>query len=283
MYRHLLICTAAPPATKTKRSNVAEQKEEKKRRVLSLSAPSFRTPTKSRRVSYGGSVPTTPTRRESNKAEDKEFHLDIAMAFYTTGIPFRAIDNPYLRRALAAIAPTRIYGIRVIGEVEAVASVGKVIAIVSDYAANMKKAGLLVKEKYPNVVFNGCSVHAVNLLLKDMFKIELLAQVLKKAVNLVKFVRARHLLLGRLRAKRRQHPSRTGERSVPVSTRWYTQEKCIKSVLRNKTPLKSVFADTELMKHYSDAATAENSQIVLGEREDRLPPDEACYTCTRHV
>ncbi|KAG6585079.1 uncharacterized protein IUM83_08425 [Phytophthora cinnamomi] len=350
LYRHLLICTAAPPATKTKWSNVAEQKEEKKkRRVLSLSAPSFRTPTKSRRVSYGGSVPTTPTRRESKKVEDMEFHLDIAMAFYTAGIPFRAIGNPYLRRALGhhrpnVRLPTRqslgstfldlAYTMEkdqleallrkqkrliiitdgwsningesivnyviispkmrpmmwssgttggeahtgefmaseislVIGEVEAVADVGKVIAVVSDNAANMKKAGRLVEEKHPNVVFNGCSAHAVNLLLKDMFKIELFAQVLKKAVNLVKFVRARHLLLGRLRAMRRQHPSRTGELSVPVSTRWYAQEKCIKSVLRNKAPLKAAFADTELMRHYSDAPTAEKLEEARNILQDR--------------
>ncbi|KAG3075658.1 hypothetical protein PI124_g20422 [Phytophthora idaei] len=60
---------------------------------------------------------------------------------------------------------------RIIAEVEAVAGIGKVIAVVSGNAANMKKTGRLDEEKHPNVVFNGCSAHTMNLLLKDMFKI----------------------------------------------------------------------------------------------------------------
>ncbi|KAF4147096.1 hAT family C-terminal dimerization region [Phytophthora infestans] len=133
---------------------------------------------------------------------------------------------------------------RVISEVEAVAGVGKVIAVVSHNAANMKKAGRLVELRHPNVVFNGCSAHTMNLLLKDMFKI---------------------------RAKRRALPKRakTGELSAPVSTRWYAQEKCIKSVARNKSPLKAAFADTELMLHYADAAAAQKLNDVVDILQDK--------------
>ncbi|ETK82390.1 hypothetical protein L915_12214, partial [Phytophthora nicotianae] len=46
---------------------------------------------------------------------------------------------------------------RIIAEVESVAGIGKVSAVVSDNAANMKKAGRLVEVEHPNVVFNGCS------------------------------------------------------------------------------------------------------------------------------
>ncbi|OWZ02216.1 hypothetical protein PHMEG_00026261 [Phytophthora megakarya] len=153
-------------------------------------------------------------------------------------------------------------------QVEEVAGVGKVSAVVSDNAANMKKAGKLIELKHPNVVFNGCSAHAVNLLLKDIFKLDLFAEVLKKAAKIVKFVRARHLLLNRVRTHRRQLPKSTkkGELSAPVSTRWYAQEKCIKSVVRNKMPLQAAFADTELMNHYADRDSvrklAEVRQII---------------------
>ncbi|KAG3081149.1 hypothetical protein PI124_g18736 [Phytophthora idaei] len=40
------------------------------------------------------------------------------------------------------------------------------------------------------MVFNGCSAHAMNLLLKNAFKLELFAEILKKAVKVVTFVRA---------------------------------------------------------------------------------------------
>ncbi|KAG2765666.1 hypothetical protein PC116_g14438 [Phytophthora cactorum] len=63
-------------------------------------------------------------------------------------------------------------GSRIIAEVEAVAGFGKVIAVVSGNAANMKKAERLVEAKHPNVVFNGCPAHTMNLLLKNMFKID---------------------------------------------------------------------------------------------------------------
>ncbi|KAG6944966.1 hypothetical protein JG688_00016811 [Phytophthora aleatoria] len=77
---------------------------------------------------------------------------------------------------------------RIIAEVEAVA--GKVSAVVSDNAANMKKSRRLIESKHPAMVFNGCSAHAMNLLLKDVFKLELFAEILKKAVKVVTFVRA---------------------------------------------------------------------------------------------
>ncbi|EEY54079.1 uncharacterized protein PITG_19748 [Phytophthora infestans T30-4] len=103
------------------------------------------------------------------------------------------------------------------------------------------KAGRLVELRHPNVVFNGCSAHTMNLLLKDMFKSEFFANVLKKAVKLVTFVRARHLLLDRVRAKRRALPKRAkiGELSAP------------------------------LMLHYADAAAAQKRNDVVDILQDK--------------
>ncbi|ETL92674.1 hypothetical protein L917_09063, partial [Phytophthora nicotianae] len=143
---------------------------------------------------------------------------------------------------------------KIIAEVESVAGIGKISVVVSDNAANMKIAGRLVEAEHPNVVFNGCSAHAMNLLLKDIFKIELFADVLKNAVKVVSFVRARHLFLDRARSPRRSlsNCEKTGELSTPVLTRWYAQEKCIKSVMQNKKSLKAAFADSNIMKSYND-------------------------------
>ncbi|EGZ14235.1 hypothetical protein PHYSODRAFT_514582, partial [Phytophthora sojae] len=94
----------------------------------------------------------------------------------------------------------------------------------------MKKAGRLVEAKHPNVVFNGCSAHAMNLLLKDIFKIKLFGDVLKKAINIVKFVRARHLLLDRVRRYRRQlqKARRAGELAVPLMKHYTDKESQVK-------------------------------------------------------
>ncbi|ETN08566.1 hypothetical protein PPTG_23037 [Phytophthora nicotianae INRA-310] len=50
---------------------------------------------------------------------------------------------------------------KIIAEVDRVAGIGKISAVVSDNAANMKKAGRLVEAEHPNVVFNECSAHAM--------------------------------------------------------------------------------------------------------------------------
>lgn len=341
LYPHIKYCGEASAQTKTKYGEVVA---EKKRKAHLRSTADFVSPTKARRTSYSGSARQTPTKYDVNKTEEKEMHLDIARAFYTSGIPFRVIENADMRRALTRFRPsmklptrqslattlldqvyttekTRLAALlqrqkrltlvtdgwsnvnresiinyvlssptmrpmmwssgatgteahtgeymaseisRVITEAEAVAGVGKVTAVVSDNAANMKKAGKLVELKHPGVVFSGCAAHAVNLLLKDIFKIDFFASTLKKAVKIVKFVRARHLLLGRIRAERGQVKKcvKAGELSTPVSTRWYAQEKCIKSVVRNKVPLTAAFNDPELMKHYTDKDTTNKLNVV---------------------
>ncbi|KAF4128481.1 hAT family C-terminal dimerization region [Phytophthora infestans] len=330
LYPHIKYCGEASAQTKTKYGEVVA---EKKRKAHLRSTADFVSPTKARRTSYSGSARQTPTKYDVNKTEEKEMHLDIARAFYTSGIPFRVIENADMRRALTRFRPsmklptrqslattlldqvyttekTRLAALlqrqkrltlvtdgwsnvnresiinyvlssptmrpmmwsseatgteahtgeymaseisRVITEAEAVAGVGKVTAVVSDNAANMKKAGKLVELKHP-----------------DIFKIDFFASTLKKAVKIVKFVRARHLLLGRIRAERGQVKKcvKAGELSTPVSTRWYAQEKCIKSVVRNKVSLTAAFNDPELMKHYTDKVTTNKLNVVREILED---------------
>ncbi|KAG3008510.1 hypothetical protein PC128_g18495 [Phytophthora cactorum] len=348
LYPHIMTCSTAPVLTKAKWADVVALK---KRKARSQDAPDFRSPSKSRRTSYGVSVHPTPTKSYVSKAEENELHVDIATVFYTSGIPFRVIENPHMRRVLTRYCPNvklptrqslaasqldqvyqsekeRLAGIlqrqtrlalitdgwsninresivnyvisspkmrpimwssgstgaeahtgaymaseisRIIAEVEAVAGIGKAVSVVSDNAPNMKKAGRLVEARHPNVVFSGCSAHAINLLLKDILRIDLFADVLKKAVKVVTFIRARNILLDRVRAKRRQLPrvAKAGELAVPVSTRWYAQDKSIKSVIRNKSLLKEAFADSELMKHYADKASAKKHQEVERIMQDK--------------
>ncbi|OWZ21226.1 hypothetical protein PHMEG_0004251 [Phytophthora megakarya] len=143
----------------------------------------------------------------------------------------------------------------VIGEVEVVAGVGKVITVVSDNAANIRKAGGLVERKHPNVIYNGCSAHAANLVLKYMFKIKLFTDALKKAVKFGDFCSSKAFTVGSRKDQASPASERSKSRRV-VSPHLDPVEKCVKSIIRNRGPLKAAFADPELMKRYADPATA---------------------------
>ncbi|KAF4134950.1 hAT family C-terminal dimerization region [Phytophthora infestans] len=146
---------------------------------------------------------------------------------------------------------------KVIKEVEEIVGKGAVAAVVTDNAANMRKSWEILVKRIPSLTCNGCSAHTLNLLLKDMFGIEFMRDVLNKAVAITKFVRKRPALLYYFRSKQRQRiGSRQHRRSLilPVSTRWYSSTNCISSVVKNEEVLRAVFRNDSLLDRYGNAA-----------------------------
>ncbi|ETO75523.1 hypothetical protein F444_08908 [Phytophthora nicotianae P1976] len=149
----------------------------------------------------------------------------------------------------------------VIEKVERVAGKGSVCAVVTDNASNMRKSWELLEERLHTLTCNGCSAHTPNLLLKDMFGIGFIGDVLTKAVAITKFVRKRPALLYHFRAKQRQRlGSRQRRRAlmIPVSTRWYPKTNCISSVVANEVVLRDIFLNAELVSRYSNATVKLN-------------------------
>ncbi|EGZ23405.1 hypothetical protein PHYSODRAFT_387357, partial [Phytophthora sojae] len=95
------------------------------------------------------------------------------------------------------------------------------------------KSWELLMAKIPSLTCNGCAAHTINLLLKDMFGMELMSDVFKKAVLVTKFVRKRAALLYRFRALQR-------------------------NVVRNEDVLRELFSNHEFLARYGDAAAKLN-------------------------
>ncbi|OWZ17462.1 LOW QUALITY PROTEIN: hypothetical protein PHMEG_0008602 [Phytophthora megakarya] len=134
----------------------------------------------------------------------------------------------------------------VIGEVNDVIDKGAVCAVVSGKASNMRKPWVLLITLIPNLTYNGGAAHTMKL--KDMFGIEYMVDVLKKAVTVSKLVCKRVPLWCQFRAKQRSH---FGSATSFVKTRWYSAGNSVPSIVRNEEVLQDIFSND---MRYSDAA-----------------------------
>ncbi|ETP51203.1 hypothetical protein F442_03631 [Phytophthora nicotianae P10297] len=97
----------------------------------------------------------------------------------------------------------------------------------------------------------------MNLLMKDLFKLKFIDDVLNKSKNLAHFVKYRRGLsyrFQRMQKALRKNGEKRRRLSLPVPTRWYTHEKRIASVYHNKDILAAIFSDTALLKSYEGDA-----------------------------
>jgi len=65
----------------------------------------------------------------------------------------------------------------------------KVIALVTDNAANMKKAWRLLNEMFPWILFEGCKAHSIDLAAKDIVNQVTVEPFVKKCITIAKFFR----------------------------------------------------------------------------------------------
>jgi hypothetical protein len=65
----------------------------------------------------------------------------------------------------------------------------KIIAVVTDNAANMKLAWRLLEEKYPWIIFDGCKAHFVDLAAKDFCKVDDVSAFINDCLKVAKFFR----------------------------------------------------------------------------------------------
>ena len=59
----------------------------------------------------------------------------------------------------------------------------------------MKATADIITDKYPHIYFQGCALHAMNMLLKDWRKAKWMKEVVKKSRKIIKFIKRRHMLL----------------------------------------------------------------------------------------
>lgn len=138
--------------------------------------------------------------------------------------------------------------------------VDKIVAVVTDNAANMRAAWKLLEAANPGLVCNGCAAHGFNLLVKDVCQLAAHAELLEKCRAITAFVRQRTAVLTRFRRIQRNAMAE-GELFVMrnltyiVDTRWYTHHTCVQRVLQNKYVL-ATLANNPLLSRLQGRSAA---------------------------
>ena len=78
---------------------------------------------------------------------------------------------------------------------------GKVMALCTDNASNMKKAWELLQEKYPGLQCYGCLAHGLNLMFGDGLKIATIQKIVTECTAIIKTIKNSHILLAKFREK----------------------------------------------------------------------------------
>ncbi|PKU71915.1 hypothetical protein MA16_Dca013796 [Dendrobium catenatum] len=123
-----------------------------------------------------------------------------------------------------------------------------VVQIVTDNAANYKKAGQLLHERFNNIYWSPCAAHCMNLILKDIGSMPLIEELAKKASKLTIFCYNHIFILAWLRR-------RPGWKEIvrPGATRFATTFITLKSVYEHHHDLQALitskfFTDSKISK-----------------------------------
>jgi len=121
----------------------------------------------------------------------------------------------------------------------------KVVALVTDNAADMKAAWRKLKEQRPLLTCLGCFAHGMNLFIGDVAKIPECKAVFDAFVAVVNYVHCSPKRMARLTELQCQEYGRTVSLDTPADTRWYTLLKAVVSVLRSRRALRRLALELE--------------------------------------
>ena len=85
------------------------------------------------------------------------------------------------------------------------------IALVSDNTSNMKKSWKLLGEKYSELTCYGCAAHSMNLIFRDLMKLETLKKVKHQAKQIVKKFKSKHILMNLLQSMQKDEKVNSSE------------------------------------------------------------------------
>ncbi|EEY70302.1 uncharacterized protein PITG_19601 [Phytophthora infestans T30-4] len=146
--------------------------------------------------------------------------------------------------ALVTDGWSNVNGDSIINFLEEAVGAGAVIAIVTDNAANMKKAWKLVRMERKGMVCTGCAAHGMDLLIKDIFKMKFFKDVLDKAQALARFIRGRRGLWSRFRDTQKQLKKRGEKRRHVIA---------------------AIFSDTAFLRNYKGSDLEEATKTFKDE------------------
>jgi hypothetical protein len=143
----------------------------------------------------------------------------------------------------------------------------KVVSVVTDNAAPMKAAWTILQRKYPGLIINGCAAHTINLLVKDICKLDRFGDHLEHARFITSFVKDRNGLSKRFEKiqenlfQEGDLPVRRGLISVG-ETRWYTHHGCVKRVLENQKVLRQL-VESNVFERIKETAKVKPKKVLF--------------------
>ncbi|KAM6453426.1 uncharacterized protein PHA67_019283 [Liasis olivaceus] len=118
---------------------------------------------------------------------------------------------------------------------------GKVFALLTDNASNMKAAWEIIMDKYPHITAIGCASHGLNLLLSDFMKLDTFQRIYRNAKEVIKYVKATHVVTAVF--KKKQEEENPQNKIVTLNlcskTRWGGVVISFESLLKNKEALQA--------------------------------------------
>lgn len=124
----------------------------------------------------------------------------------------------------------------------------KIMAVVSDNAANMRAAWTIIEQKYEYIQCYGCVAHGLHLLANDISRVESVSKILQRAKDMVKFVKYKHLphaVFQRVQ-KERSKEGRPLSLLMPSATRWGTVAAMLQRLLLVQKALQYMVMEDEV-------------------------------------
>ncbi|KAK8921641.1 hypothetical protein KSP39_PZI020191 [Platanthera zijinensis] len=127
-----------------------------------------------------------------------------------------------------------------------------VVQLVTDNAANYKKAGALLHARYGNIYWSPCAAHCINLILKDIGSLSHVMDITRNASKITIFIYNHIFLLSWLR-------KREGWREIvrPGATRFATTFITLKSVYEHKHDLQALVTS----KYFTYSKLSKTSKV----------------------
>lgn len=124
----------------------------------------------------------------------------------------------------------------------------KILSCVTDNASNMKRAWLLLAEKYVHMSFYGCIAHSLNLLIEDIIKLDNILSLKNQAARIVTQIKGSQLLAAHF-IKIQKEKNVTVALKLPVKTRWASIVRCFNSLISNKFCLQALTVNEAVVKY----------------------------------
>jgi len=127
---------------------------------------------------------------------------------------------------------------------------GKFYGIVTDNAANMKKAWQEINQKYAHITTYGCIAHSLSLLINYIISLESLKSAVKDGVTIFNNIRRGHVLHAVFKEKQTELDIKKSL-MLPVQTRWGYVVVFLNSLLSNKQIIRLLNIDERCEKDIS--------------------------------